>query len=148
MPELNDAEWFYLNLELIIEALKLQEHSVVECIAVYLITQLGFESTADILTAAVFQLSETDPDICRWSWQTFSHLNFHLGLRDEIQMFATRKLISKGFLLGQHFSLTATGGIVMTKNAQTALREGTTAADWLFLEAILQQNEPAPRYQP
>jgi len=134
----NDAEWFNLSLELIIEALKLQKQSVVESIAVSLTTLLGSKSTADILTAAVFQLAETDPVICRWSWQTFSHLNFHLGLREEIQMFVTKKLISKGFLLGQHFSLTSTGGIVTSKNAQTALREGTTAADWLFLEEILQ----------
>lgn len=134
----NEAEWFGLYLNLIIEALKLQKQSVVESIAIYLITQLGFKPTADILTAAVLQLAETDPDICHWSWQTFSHLNFHLGLREEIQLFATKKLTSKGFLLGQHFSLTATGGIVMTKDAETALREGTTSSDWLFLEAILQ----------
>lgn len=138
VPNLNDSEWFKLGLKLVIEVLKLQEQSMVESIAVSLTTQLGSESTTDILTAAVFQLAETDPDICRWSWRTFSHLNFHLDLKEEILMFATKKLIGRGFILGQHFSLTGTGGIVMTKSAQAAFREATTASDWIFLEEILQ----------
>lgn len=138
MPNKNDSEWFNSGLELVIEALKFQKQSVVESVADSLTTLLGPASTTDILTAAVFQLSETDPDTCRWTLRTFSTLNFHLDLIEEILMFTVKKLIGKGFILGQHFSVTSTGRIVMTKSTQTALMEGTTASDWIFLEEILQ----------
>lgn len=138
MPSPYGSESFKFGIELVAETLKLQKQSAVESLTTALTALIGSESTSDMLTAAVLQLAETDPDACRWSLRTFSTLNFHLDLKEEILMFATKKLIGKGFFLGQHFSLTATGGIVMTKNAQAALMADTTASDWLFLEQILQ----------
>lgn len=138
MPISYSSESFNFGIELVIETLKLQKQLAVESLTTALTALLGSESTSDMLTAAVFQLAETDPDTCRWTLRTFSTLKFYLDLREEILIFATKKLIGKGFFLGQHFSFTATGKIAMTKNAQAALMAVTTASDWLFLEEILQ----------
>ena len=132
------SESFNFSIELVAETLKLQKQPAVESLTTALTAILGSESTSEILTAALFQLAETDPDTCRWTLRTFSTLSFYLDLKEGILMFATRKLMSKGFFFGKHFSFTATGGIVMTKKAQAALIAVTTASDWLFLEEILE----------
>lgn len=137
MPNPDNSESFNFSIQLVTETLKLQKQSAVESLTTTLTALLGSKSTSDMLTAAVLQLAETDPDTCRWTLRTFSNLSFHFDLREEILMFATKKLMGKGFFLGQDFSVTSTGGIVMTKNAQAALMAVTTASDWLFLEEIL-----------
>jgi len=43
-----------------------------------------------------------------------------------------QKLIGKGFILGKDFSVISNSGILINKYAKAALKEGTSASDWLF----------------
>lgn len=131
-----EAVNFYF--ELIITTWKFKSEAVVKSVEDYLVALLGSEYTTDILTAAVFQLAETDPDTCRWALRTDSTLNFRQEITEGVVRFAVKKLIDKGFILCQDFSLTSTGGIVITKNAQVALLEGSCTSDRIFLEEISQ----------
>lgn len=137
MHKSHDSEVFSFYLDLLIDTLKLQNEALVKSIKDFLITLLGREYSRDIFTAAVFQLAETEPDSCRWFLRTFSALNC-LELTEGVIMFSVKKLIGKGFILGQDFSVTPTGEIVITKNAQKALMEGSSASNRLFLEEISQ----------
>lgn len=103
-----------------------------------LTTLLGYEYTTDILTAAVFQLAETDFDTCRWALRNFYDLKLHLHITEGIVMFAAQTLIDKGFVLGQDFSATPDSGILIKKNAKSALMKEISALDCLFLEEISQ----------
>ena len=137
MHNTNDVERFNFHIELVIDALKRQEKTLVALVEEFLTTLFGSEYTTDILTAAMFHLAESDPYTCRWSLQNFYDLNLHSGITEGIVMFAVKKLIAKGFIFGQDFSVTASG-IFINKYAKAALKESTSASDWLFLEEILQ----------
>lgn len=138
MHNTNDVERFNFHIELVIDALKRQDKPLVALVEEFLTTLFGSEYTMDILTAAMFQLAETDPYTCRWSLQNFYDLKLHSDITEGVIMFAFKKLIAKGFIFGQDFSVTATGGVFINKYAKAALKEGTSASDWLFLEKILQ----------
>ena len=138
MHNTNDLERFNFHIELVIDALKRQEKTLITLVEEFLTTLFGSEYTADILTAAMFQLAETDPYTCRWSLQNFYDLKLHSDITEGVIMFAVNKLIAKGFIFGQDFSVTATGGIFINKYAKAALIEHTSASDWLFLERIMQ----------
>jgi hypothetical protein len=88
--------------------------------------------------AALLQLSETDADTCRWTLRNFHNTPIHLDITGEIAIFAVKKLIGKGLILGQHFSTTLNNRIIINKNARNALTEGTSDAEYLLLEEISQ----------
>lgn len=138
MQNPNDSERFKFHIELIIDALKLQNKAKVEYFKSFLTTLFCPEYTTDILTAAVFQLAETDPENCRWALRNFYELKLNRDIIEGVVRFATQKLISKGFILGQDFSAIPNGGIVITKNAKAALIEATSASEHLFIEEISQ----------
>jgi len=153
MYNLNDSEQFDFHLELaqrsrrsyhrrsvelVINALKLQDKARMRSFKDLLTTLLGYEYTTDILTAAVFQLAETDFDTCRWALRNFYDLKLHLHITEGIVMFAAQTLIDKGFVLGQDFSATPDSGILIKKNAKSALMKEISALDCLFLEEISQ----------
>ena len=138
MHNTNDLEGSNFHIELLIYALKYQDKAIVEIFEDFLTTLFEPEYTTDILTAAVFKLAETDPYSCRWALRNFYDLKLHSDIKEGAIMFATQKIIGLGFILGQDFSVTANGGIIINKYAKAALREGTSASDWLFLEEILQ----------
>lgn len=138
MHNTNDLERFNFHIELVIDALKRQSKALVALVEDFLTTLFGSEYTTDILTAAMFQLAETDPYTCRWALRNFYDLKLHRDITEGVVMFAAKKIIGLGFLLGQDFSVTSNGGILIKKYASAALREGTSASDWLFLEEILQ----------
>lgn len=134
----NDSERFNFHIELIIDAFKLQNKAMVESFKDFLTTVFDPEYTTDILTAAVFQLAETDPENCRWALRNLYDLKLHHDIKEGVVRFATQKLISKGFIPGQDFSATQNGEIVINKNALATLMKVTSASDHLFIEQISQ----------
>ena len=134
----NDSELFNFYIKFVIDALKLQDKSLVESLEDLITTLFGSKYTKDILRAAVFQLAETDHDTCRWALRNFYNLKLHRALTEEIVKFVTPKLISQGFILGQDFSASANGGIFITKNAKAALIENTLDINSIFFEEVLQ----------
>lgn len=138
MHNTNKPERFNFHTELVIDALKLHDKAMAESFKDFLTRIFDPTYTTDIVTAAVFQLAETDPETCRWALRNFYNLELHRDITEGVVRFATQKLISKGFILGQDFSATQNGGIVINKNAKAALMESTLASDHLFFEEISQ----------
>ena len=138
VPNTNDLEPLTFDVELIIDALKSQDKALLKSFEYFFTTLFSPKYTKDILTAAVFQLAETDVDTCRWVLHSFYDLKLHYDITEGIVMFAAQKLIDKGFILGQDFSVTQTGEIVLNKNANAALMAGTSASDHIFFEEISQ----------
>jgi len=134
----NDLEPFNFDVELVIDALKSQDKALLKSFECCFTTLFGSKYTKDILTAAVFQLAETDLDTCRWTLRNFYNLKLQHGVIEGVVMFAAQKLIGKGFILGQDFSLSHSGEIFINKNAKAALMTGTSEVDHIFLEEISQ----------
>lgn len=133
-----NLEPFKFDIDLIIDALKLHDKALLESFEVLFTTLLGSRYTRDILTAAVFQIAETDPETCRWALRNFYDLKLHGDITEGVRRFAIQKLIGKGFIFGQDFSVTLNGGILINKNARAALIEVTSASEHLFIEEISQ----------
>ncbi len=138
MDNINSTEEFNLSITLIIGALKLQDKELVKSCEKTLTELLGSDYTSDIMTAVVFQLAQTDPETFDWTWQNFYSLNACRHLIKGIVMFAVKKLINQGFILGQDFSINHTGKIWIGKKAKAVLLEKSSATDRIFLKEILQ----------
>ncbi|NEQ66684.1 MAG: hypothetical protein F6K21_14495 [Symploca sp. SIO2D2] len=138
MDNLNPKEEFNLSMNLIIGALKLQDKALVESCEKTLTELLGSKCTSDIITAVVFQLAQTDPNTFDWAWRNLYSLDACQHLIEGIVMFAVKKLINQGFILGQDFSLSPTGKIWLCQEAKAALLEKSSATDCIFLKEILQ----------
>lgn len=138
MLDTNDLKQFNFHTELVIDALKNQNKAFLVVFEDFITTLLGSEYTTEIITAAVFILAEVDLDTCCWTLRNFYDLNMHRDIAQGIVMLAVKKLASKGFILGQDFSVTANGGIFIKEYAMAALIEATSASDWIFFAEILQ----------
>lgn len=138
MFNINPVKEFKLNVKLIISALKTKNKGIIEACQDALITEFGADYLASVITSAVFQLAETDPELFSWTWQHFYELDSCLDLIEKTVMFAVTRLIKKGFILGKDFSTTFTGEILITKEAKEALMESGSCLDHIFLEEILQ----------
>ncbi|MBW4564538.1 MAG: hypothetical protein KME32_26075 [Mojavia pulchra JT2-VF2] len=137
MQDINDVESFNLQIELMVDTLKLQNKAILKSVEELLAALIGFEYTSDILMAAVLQLSETDADACRWTLRNLHDIQ-HLDVIEELTKFAVKKLISRGFIFGQDFSMTPNSRIILNRNAMDVLIAGTSIADSLLLEEISQ----------
>ncbi len=138
MQNIKKLEKFNLYVELMIDALKLQNEALVKSLEELVIELNTFEYTSDILMAALLQLSETDADTCRWTLRNFHDSPIHLDITGEIAIFAVKKLIDKGLIFGQDFSTTLNNRIVINKNASNALKKGTSDAEFLLFGGISQ----------
>jgi len=61
--------------------LKFRDKDLVETCEQTLITILGPEYTINIMNAALFQLAESAPEICQWTWQNFPYLEAYISLK-------------------------------------------------------------------
>ena len=138
MYNTNPVKEFKLNVKLIIAALRTKNNQLIKACQATLSNQFGTDYLASVMTSAVFQLAEIDPDLFSWTWQHFYELDSCLDLIEQTVMFAIKRLIKKGFILGKDFSTTFTGEILITKEAKEALMESGSCLDHIFLEEILQ----------
>jgi hypothetical protein len=134
---MNNLELFHFHLERVIYALKFQDKQLVEYWIEHLHLSLDYQYTDSLLTAAVFELSATDTDTCRWVLDNFSDCPPYTDLFESVTRFAIGKLIQKGFILGQDFSFTSEGKILLNENTKTTLMTDTSASDSLLLEKVL-----------
>lgn len=137
MQDINDLESFNIQMELMVDTLKLQNKAILKSVEELLTALIGFEYTSDILMAAVLQLSETDADTCRWTLRNLQDIQ-HLDVIEELTEFAVKKLIGRDFILGRDFSITLNSRIILNRNAMDALIAGISIADSLLLEEISQ----------
>lgn len=138
MYNISYLEPFNFDVDLVIDAFKNQNKALLESFECFFTSLCGSNYTKDILTSAVFQLAETDIDSCRWALRNFYDLKLHDDVKEGVVMFAAQKLIDKGFVFGQDFSITHTGEIFINKNAKDTLMADTSAADHIFIEEVSQ----------
>lgn len=134
----NDMEPFNFDVELVIDALKNHDKALLKSFEYFFTTLCGSNYTKDILTSAVFQLADTDLDTCRWALHNFYDLKLHDDVKEGVVMFAAQKLLDKGFIFGQDFSITHTGDIFINQNAEATLMTCTSASEHIFFEKIWQ----------
>jgi len=132
------TEEFDSSVALLVDIFKVKNKALVESCRKTFIALFGSDYTTDVMTAAVFQLAATDSDTCHWTLHTFYELDACLKLIEEALKFATQKLISLGFILGQDFSANANGEIMLNRAAKKALLENISDAAWNFLKEISQ----------
>ena len=137
MYEIKTPEEFDLCVTLIVGAIKLQNKVLVKSCEETLIFLLGSDCTVNIVTIAVLQLSESNPDLCQWILQNSTDLNTCEELFECSKGLATNTLIKKGFVLGQDFSATHTNKIVINQEAKAALMEDALPSDRVLFEEIL-----------
>ncbi len=137
MQDINDVKFFNLLLELMVHILKLQNKAILKSVEELLADLIGFQYTSDILMAAVFQLSETDADTCRWTLRNLHDIQ-HLDVIEKLTNFAIKKLIARGLMFGRDFSMVSNSRIILNRNAMDALMAGTSTADSVLLEEISQ----------
>lgn len=137
MYEISTPEEFNLCVTLIVGAIKLQNKVLVKSCEETLIFLLGSECTVNIVTIAVLQLSETNPDLCRWMLQNSTELNTCEELFQCSIWLATNTLIKKGFVLGQDFSVTHNKKMLIGQKAKAALMEDAFPSDRVLFEGIL-----------
>lgn len=130
-------EEFYLSVTLIVGALKLQNIELVEACKKTLVALIGSQQVKSIMTAAIFQISDSDSSTFQWILKNLYNLEGQLTLKQGAIMFAIQELTSRGFVLGKDFSANHLGEILIKKNAKDALMRNTSALGDLFLEEIL-----------
>ena len=126
------------NVELAIDVLKTQRKALVNSLKDYLTFLPRPQCIEEVLTAALHQLAETDPDACRWILRNPDYLEPELELVELAMKLMLTKLQNQGFLLGQDFNFESNGRLHVNAKAKVGLMVGNSACDRLLLEEILQ----------
>jgi hypothetical protein len=137
MYKSNDVELFKFSLVKVIKTLKLQNKTLVESYEKTITSLLGSDYTTNVFTAAIFELSATDPDTLDWTLKNFSTLDACAYLLEAVTKFAIQKLMKIGFVLGEDFSANVQGRILLNENAKNVLMESASVSERLLLQQIL-----------
>lgn len=140
MHRTSSLEEFNLCVTLIVKLLKFQDKELIEACEETLVSLLGSERTADVMTAAVFQLLETEPDSYQWTIHNLSEIKAYQELRQDLIMIAVKKLIEQGFVFGTNFSTTYTNALLVDKETQAALLESLLPTDRILIKEVLLVN--------
>ncbi|GAB1540780.1 hypothetical protein NUACC21_34490 [Scytonema sp. NUACC21] len=137
---------FNAAVNLFVNILKFKDKDLVETCEQVLINLMGSKYTQNIMNAALFQLAENAPETCQWTWQNFSYLDACIRLKEYVVMLAVQKLISQGFVLGQDFSITSDGELLVNRDARVALMQSISDAERVFVTEILDVTQQEPSY--
>lgn len=133
MPEL---ELFNYYLERLSYILNFQDRKLVEYWIEQLYSQLEYQYIESLFIAAIFELSITDTKTFHWTLDNLSDWKPCIKLLEDVMRFAVEKLMKKGFILGQDFSINS-GKILLTESVKAVLMINTSQSDCLLLEKIL-----------
>lgn len=137
---------FNSAVALFTRVLKFTNKGLVETCEQTLISLLGLEYTINVMNAATFQLAESAPEICQWIWQNFPYAEASISLKEHLIMLALHELISQNLVLGEDFSATTDGTILMNEKAKIVLIESLSHTEWILLEEIIQVKEEVMFY--
>jgi hypothetical protein len=129
---------FNTSVAMLINVLKLQDKDLLKICKESLFYQLGEEETTHMFNAAMFQLAETFPEACYWTWHNFPELQVCMDLKEHVCTFTVQKLISKGFILGKDFSTNIDGTILMRPDVRIALMLDCVPSEWKFVKSVVQ----------
>ena len=126
------------HVELAIDVFRTQNPALVISLKDFLTVLPNPKCVEEVLTAAMYQLAETDPDACRWLLRNPFYLEPELDLVEVAIKLALTKLQNQGFVLGQDFKFEAKSRLQISDNAKTRLMIENSACDRLLLEEVLQ----------
>ncbi|BAZ12093.1 hypothetical protein NIES4071_39210 [Calothrix sp. NIES-4071] len=129
---------FDTAVNLLVNVLKLQDRDLVKVCEEALTHLLGNEETTHMINAAMFQLAETAPETCYWTWHNFPELQVCMDLKEHVSMFVAQKLIQKGFILGKDFSTNIYGEILVSRATRVTLMLDCSPSEWKFIKSVLQ----------
>lgn len=129
---------FDTAVNLLVNVLKLQDKDLVKICEEALSNLLGSEEATHMLNAAMFQLAETAPETCYWTWHNFPELQVCLDLKEHVCMFVVQKLIKKGFILGKDFSTNIHGEILVSRETRISIMLDSVPLEWKFIKSVLQ----------
>lgn len=127
-----------LNVELAVDVFKTQDPALVISLKNFLTVLPDPKCVGDVLTAAIYGLSEADPDACRWILSNFSYLEPELDLVKLAKNLALTKLQNQGLVLGQDFRFESSGRLHINEKAKAELMAKISPSDRLLLEEIVQ----------
>lgn len=125
-------------VNLLVNILKLHDKDLVKVCEETLTKLVGRDEVSHVLNAAMFQLAETHPETCHWTWHNFPELQVCMDLKEHVVMFIVQKLIKNGFILGEDFSKNLDGDILLTPNAKVYLMIDCLPCEWKFIKSVLQ----------
>ncbi|MBF2067977.1 MAG: hypothetical protein IGS39_26700 [Calothrix sp. C42_A2020_038] len=128
---------FNTGVNLLVNILKLQDKDLVKLCEQTLTYLLGSEEATHMLNAAMFQLVETAPETCYWTWNNFPELQVCMDLKEHVCIFIAQKLIKKGFILGKDFSTNENGEILVSRETRISLMLDSLPSEWRFIKPVL-----------
>ncbi len=127
-----------LHLDLAIDVFKTRNPALVISLKDFLTVLPNPKCVEEVLTAAVYQLAETDSDTCRWLLRNPQYLEPELDLATIAMNLVMTKLENQGFVLGRDFKFEPNSRLHITERAKTRLMIENSACDRLLLEEVLQ----------
>ncbi len=133
---------YELYIELAVDVFKTQKMELVHFLKDFLAGLPNSKCIEEVLKNAIYLMAETDPDGCRGILRNYSHLEPEISLPTMARKLASKKLVSKGFLIGKDFDFDANGKLFFnnknTINLKSILMTESSPGDRLLIEEILQ----------
>jgi len=126
------------HVELAIDVFKTQTPTLVNSLKDFFTALPSPKCVEEILATALYQLADTDPEACRWLLRHPHYLKPELDLVELATQFALKKLQAQGFVQEQDFKFESNGKLDACDRAQFCLSTGSSTAEKLILEEILQ----------
>lgn len=125
------------HIELAVTVFKTQNKVLVDALKNFLKVLPSPKCVERVLIAAIYQLAETDPEICRWLLLNPSYLEPELDLVKLAKESLSAWLQERGFVLGQDFIFEPSGRLQLNEKAKAAMIAESLSGDRLLLEEIL-----------
>ncbi len=126
------------HVELAIDVFKTRSKALVLSLKDFLTVLPNPKCVEDVLTAAIYQLAESDPDACRWVLRNSHYLEPEIDLGEVARTLASTKLENQGFLQGQDFKFESGSHLQISETAKARLMVENSTCERLILEELLQ----------
>ncbi len=129
------------HIELAIDVFKSQNPILLISLKDFLTVLPNPKCVEEVLTAALYQLAETDSDACRWILRNSHYLEPELDIAAVAIQLASTKLQKQGFVLGIDFQVELNHRLQVTEQAKARLMIENSPGDRLLIEKILQASD-------
>lgn len=126
------------HIELAIDVFKARSKALVLSLKDFLTVLPTPKCVEEVLTVAIYQLAEKDPDACRWLLRHAYCLEPEIDLVELATKLASSKLQEEGFSFGQDFKFEPDSQLPITEKAKSRLMVDHSSGERLLLEEILQ----------
>jgi hypothetical protein len=127
-----------LHVELAIDVFKTQNPALLISLKDFLTVLPNPKCVEEVLTAAIYQLAETDPDACCWLLRNSCYLEPEVDLVEMARKLALTKLQNQGLVAGRDFKFEHNTRLQVSEQAKASLMVENSVGDRLLLEEILQ----------